>query len=135
MRKAGPSNNWHYNKKLKPQANALRKNMTKAEACLWKYALKRGQMKGYGFRTQRPVLNYIADFMSKELMLIIEVDGITHHHEEVALNDEQKESELEQVGFKILRFTDEEVLNDLNNVKKTIKGWIEYLEESGNFRS
>ena len=56
--------------------------MTKAEACLWKYVLKARQLKGFQFRRQRPVLNYIADFMCKELMLIIEVDGITHHDEE-----------------------------------------------------
>jgi very-short-patch-repair endonuclease len=44
--------------------------MTKVEACLWKYALKSRHLKGYGFRRQRPVLNYIADFMRPELLLI-----------------------------------------------------------------
>ena len=55
--------------------------MTKAEACLWKYVLRAGQLKSYQFRRQRPILNYVADFMCMELMLIIEVDGITHHSE------------------------------------------------------
>lgn len=64
-----------YNKSLQPFANKLRKEMTKAEVCLWKYVLRAGQMNGYKFRRQRPVLNYIADFMCKELRLIIEVDG------------------------------------------------------------
>ena len=45
--------------------------MTKAEACLWKYVLGSRQMKGYQFRRQRPVLNYIADFMCKELLLAV----------------------------------------------------------------
>ena len=49
--------------------------MTKAEACLWKYVLRASRMKGYGFRRQRPIMNYIADFMCKELMLVIEVDA------------------------------------------------------------
>ena len=84
------SNN-NYNKNLQPYANRLRKEMTKAEACLWKYILRAGKMKGFQFRRQRPVLNYIADFMCKELMLVIEVDGITHHVEEVIRNDESTE--------------------------------------------
>lgn len=71
-------NNKHYNKDLQPFAKDLRSDMTKAEACLWKYVLKARMIKGYQFRRQRPVLNYIADFMCKELILIIEVDGITH---------------------------------------------------------
>jgi very-short-patch-repair endonuclease len=71
--------NHHYNKRLQFNANTLRKEMTKAEACLWKFVLRAGMMKGYSFRRQRPVLNYIADFMCKELMLVIEVDGLTHN--------------------------------------------------------
>jgi very-short-patch-repair endonuclease len=51
----------YYNSSLQPCANRLRKEMTKAEACLWKYALKARQLKGLQFRRQRPVLNYIAD--------------------------------------------------------------------------
>ena len=62
--------------------------MTKAEACLWKYVLKAGQLKGFPFRRQRPVLNYIADFLCKELKLIIEVDGITHQWEDTIKKDE-----------------------------------------------
>ena len=75
--------------------------MTKAEACLWKYILSKRQMRGYLFRTQRPVLNYIADFMCKELMLIIEVYGHTHHWEEVASNDINREEALKNVGFNV----------------------------------
>jgi very-short-patch-repair endonuclease len=66
--------------------------MTKAEACLWKYVLRARQMKGYQFGRQRPVLNYIADFMSKELRLMIEVDGITHDVKLV--NDKHRTDEL-----------------------------------------
>ena len=78
---ANKSNYCNYNKNLQPFANSLRKNMTKVEACLWKYALKARQMRGYQFRSQRTSLNYTADFMGKELPLIIEVDGITHTYE------------------------------------------------------
>jgi len=75
MEKANKNNLWHYNHTLKHFANTNRKDMTKAEACIWKYLLSGKQMMDFSFRRQRPVLNFIADFMCKELMLIIEVDG------------------------------------------------------------
>lgn len=64
--KAGKENNFGYNKNLKEYARENRKNMTKAEACLWKYVLRAGNILGFTFRRQRPVLNYIAGFMCKE---------------------------------------------------------------------
>lgn len=85
--KASKDNFYGYNKDLQPAASRLRKEMTKAEACLWKYILRAGGMKGFTFRRQRPVLTYVADFMCKELMLILEVDGITHDHEETIQHD------------------------------------------------
>ncbi|MBN2610373.1 MAG: DUF559 domain-containing protein [Bacteroidales bacterium] len=85
--KANKSNYLLYNKKLQPFANRLRKDMTKAEACLWKFVLRSRMMLGYQFRRQRPVLNYIADFMCKELRLIIEVDGGSHNDDEIYRND------------------------------------------------
>ncbi len=125
MEKANSENYYLYNRTLKSKARILRSNMTKAEACLWKYVLQGRRLKGYQFRRQRPVMNYIADFMSKELMLIIEVDGITHSYEEVASNDERRQEVLESVGFKFLRFTDEEILTGINGVRRKLEGWIE----------
>ena len=117
--------NHNYNKNLQPYANRLRKEMTKAEACLWKYVLRAGKMKGFQFRRQRPVLNYIADFMCKELMLVVEVDGITHHYEEVIKKDKIRQKTLETAGFTVLRFTDDEVLNNINAVYNYLEDWIE----------
>ena len=117
--------NHFYNRNLQPNANRLRKEMTKAEACLWKYVLRAGQMKGFQFRRQRPVLNYIADFMCKELMLVVEVDGITHHFEEVIKNDKIRQKTLETAGITVLRFTDDEVLNKINAVYNYLEDWIE----------
>lgn len=87
--------------------------MTKAQACLWKYVLKAGGMKGFTFRRQRPVLNYIADFMCMELFLIIEVDGITHSYETVSKQDAKRQADLEKAGFTLIRFNDQEVLNSI----------------------
>ena len=122
--------NHYYNKNLPPYANRLRKEMTKAEACLWKYVLRAGKMKGFQFRRQRSVLNYIADFMCKELMLVIEVDGISHHSEEAIKKDELRQKALEAVGFTVLRFTDDEVLNNINAVHSYLEDWIEKKIES-----
>ncbi|TRX60246.1 DUF559 domain-containing protein [Fulvivirga sp. M361] len=113
-------NNSHCNKKLQPFAKALRSDMTKAEACLWKYVLKARMMKRYQFRRQRPVLNYIDDFMCKELNLIIEVDGITHTYQGIALNDKKRTSDLEKHGFTVLKYTDEEVLQQIDRVFSSI---------------
>jgi len=120
----GKYSNHFYNKNLQPYANRLRKEMTKAEACLWKYVLRASKMKGYPFRRQRPVLQYIADFMCKELMLIVEVDGSIHELEEVRKNDEQRQKALEEAGFTVLRFTNEEVLTNIQWVSGYLEDWI-----------
>ena len=122
---ANKHDNNYYNKQLQPYANRLRKEMTKAEACLWKYILRASQLKGFQFRRQRPVLNYIADFMCMELKLIIEVDGITHQWEETIKKDEIRQKALESVGFTLLRFNNEEVLNNIHAVFNYLEDWIE----------
>ncbi len=117
-----------YNKRLKPLARALRGNMTKAEACLWKYALQGRRLKGYQFRRQRPVLDYIADFMCIRLNLIIEVDGLSHDNEEVQQMDEVREIQLKRAGFHVVRFSDEDVLTDVNGVISAIEQVIDSIE-------
>ena len=121
---AGPQNNWHYNPALRAYANELRKSMTKAEACLWKYALRAGKMKGYQFRRQRPILTFIADFACLPLLLVVEVDGLSHDFADVGQKDEAKTQALEAVGFSVLRFSDEEVLRNLPYVVSVLEGWI-----------
>jgi very-short-patch-repair endonuclease len=125
---ANKENFYAYNAKLQPFANKLRKSMTKAEACLWKYALRAGKCRGYGFRRQRPVLNFIADFMCKELMLVIEVDGITHTWEETIKKDKTKDEKLKAAGFRVLRFKDDDVLKRINWVIESIVLVIEEIE-------
>ena len=127
---ANKENHYSYNSKLQPFANNLRHRMTKAEACLWKYALRAGIRKGYGFRRQRPVLNFIADFMCKELMLVIEVDGISHTWEETIKKDKIKEEQLKKAGFHILRFEDDSVLKQMNWVIEEIDLKIEEIERA-----
>ena len=98
MEIAKKENYYHYNKDLKGIARILRMNMTKTEACLWKYVLGGRKLNGFQFRRQRPILNFIVDFMCKELKLIVEVDGITHTYESVHENDIKRQEELEKTG-------------------------------------
>ena len=62
--------------------------------------------------------------MCKELKLIIEVDGITHHYPDTQLNDRIKQKELEKAGFTVLRFEDEDVLTAIDSVTLEIEEWI-----------
>ena len=82
-------------------------------------------MEGYEFKRQRPILNYIADFFCEKLMLIVEVDGLIHDWEETIEKDKRKETDLNEAGYHVLRFTDTEVLKDIGNVKRCIEQWIE----------
>lgn len=130
--KASKENFYRYNKQLQPFAHELRNRMTKAEACLWKYVLRAGGAKSFTFRRQRPVLNYIADFLCKELMLVIEVDGITHDYEEVIKCDRERQGILEEAGFTVIRFTDEEVLTQINTVQAAIEDVVERIQIKNN---
>ncbi len=112
-----------YNPKLKEYASQLRNNSTKSEIYLWKH-LKGKQMMGYDFHRQKPLDNYIADFFCHELMLAIEIDGYTHLLEEVQIKDAVKEKRLNELGVNVLRFQDEEVYNDVENVIREIEAYI-----------
>ena len=99
--------------------------MTKAEACLWKYALSKRQMLGFAFRRQRPISNFIVDFICLKLKLIIEVDGYCHQLQENEVKDQSRQLVLETLGYTVLRFKDEEVLEHLNQVREIIQKQIE----------
>lgn len=81
-------------------------------------------MMGYDFHRQKPIDNYILDFFCHELMLGIELDGLTHHFEDVHTRDIEKETRLNNLGITLLRFNDYEVHNDVANVVRAIEGYI-----------
>ncbi len=116
--------NSFYNKKHKGLARKLRNNMTQAEVHLWTRLLRKGQFLGYKFRRQRPIGNYIADFVCLSLQLIIEVDGITHDDEEKKMKDQKRDLDLEELGFTTLRFSDWEVKNRLHDVVEVMTNWV-----------
>lgn len=109
-----------YNPTLKQKARELRNNSTKTEILLWKF-LKGKQMLGYDFHRQKPLGNYIVDFFCNELMLAIEIDGISHINQEEA--DQLRQKELEKLGVKFLRFDNEEVFYNVDKVLDKIEKW------------
>ena len=120
--------NNYYNKELQPFANKMRHNMTKAEACLWKYALRASSL-GVPFRRERPIGRFIADFVCLPLKLVIEVDGVTHLDKETQIKDAQKDKELKEMGFEVLRFDDNLVLSNIDFVINIIRDKIEELKQ------
>ena len=112
-----------YSPKLKELARKLRKSSTLSEILLWQH-LKGKQMLGYDFHRQKPIDDYIVDFFCNELMLAIEIDGVSHDFEEVYVNDMAREQRLESLGVHFLRVDDREVKKDINNVLQAIENWI-----------
>jgi very-short-patch-repair endonuclease len=116
-----------YNPELKELALQLRNNSTKAEINLWHY-IKGRQLMGYDFHRQKPIGNWIVDFFCNKLMLAIELDGYTHSFEEVFKKDKEKEQSLRELGITILRFKDEDVMNNVEGVLEHIEEYIKSLE-------
>src|SRR3989339_1104716 len=109
-------------------AKKLRKTSTKAEALLWKYLSNRG-MCGFKFRRQHPMSGFILDFFCPSEKLGIEIDGEIHLKQKEY--DAARQNIIESKGVKILRFKNEQVFNDLNEVLKQIKRSIIPSQQSG----
>jgi very-short-patch-repair endonuclease len=99
------------------RARTLRQNMTEAERRVWQ-VLRSHQMKGYKFRRQVPIGRYIADFVCHEARLIVEIDG--GQHDRLSPREAERSGFLQNEGYRILRFWNNEVLADLDAVHETI---------------
>ena len=99
------------------RARELRNNLTDAERVLWRHIRLR-QLGGHKFRRQRPVGPYIVDFICLEKRVVIEVDG--GQHSEQKAYDDKRSAWLRSEGFTVLRFWDQEVLTQIDNVKEFI---------------
>ncbi len=100
---------------LKEFVKESRGNPTEAEDALWQM-LRGKKLEGYKFRRQHIIGSYIADFICLKAKLIIEVDGLIHQLPDSKVNDEERTAWLKQKGFKVVRFTNEEVIGDTENV-------------------
>ena len=113
--------NTHMDDYLLPYARKLRANMTDAERKLW-HELRRRSMFGVRFRRQVPLGRYIADFVCFEHSLVIEVDGSQHQAPDSG--DEERDAWLNSQGYRVLRFTNVEVLMHRDIVLQTIAAQI-----------
>ena len=107
---------------LKEWARENRKNMTLAESFLWQNL--RANVLGHKFLRQHIIGDYIVDFVCRDDGLIIEVDGAYHSEREQTKNDEIRTHDLESMGFRVIRFTNEEVLYDIESVLEEIENQL-----------
>ena len=111
-----------YNPRLKQIARMLRNNMTLAEILLWNQ-LKDKQLLGYDFHRQKPIDEFVMDFFCPKLLLAIEIDGDSHEWK--LERDSLRQRDIEKFGVRFLRFSDEEVKTNLEDVVDAIAHWIE----------
>ena len=112
----------HYNKKHKYLARELRKHGTHGEAVLWSNVLRARQFYGFQFNRQYPIDRYIVDFICRKIKLIIEIDGSSHQYK--VSEDQVRDRHLSELGFRVLRVNESEILNDMNNVIRTIEACL-----------
>lgn len=109
------TNDFHlpYNRALVSRAKELRKNMTPAEKKLWY-----GYLRTFNFKVlrQRPIDYFIVDFYCPTLKLVIEVDGESHYTNEGKYYDRQRTQRLESYGIKVIRYTNQQILDDFESV-------------------
>jgi very-short-patch-repair endonuclease len=118
----------NYNKNLKHYARENRLDGTKGEAILWKKIL-RAKKTGYQFNRQFSIENYIVDFISRELKLIIEIDGSSHDSAVQSAKDLDRENALRELGYTIIRFKEVEVTHQVDEVVDKIEEVIWVIEE------
>jgi very-short-patch-repair endonuclease len=92
----------------------LRKSQTEAEVILWNEL--RGSKLGIRFRRQFGVGPYIVDFYAPRAQLIIEVDGSIHDLDEIRMNDRHRQTDIEALGLRFLRFTNDEITGNIEAV-------------------
>jgi len=108
-----------YYRLLQELAKKNKENSTEAEEFLWKN-LKGKQILGYKFQRQHIIDNFIADFVCLKKRLIIEVDGKYHNLPEVKISDKERTELLNELGFKVIRFTNEEIINNIEGVLREV---------------
>ncbi|WP_299407498.1 endonuclease domain-containing protein [Acaryochloris sp. IP29b_bin.148] len=99
-------------------ARRLRLNLTTAEQKLWK-ALQKRQLSGLKFRCQHPISSFIVDFYCPQCRLVIELDGDIHNQQ--VEYDEARTEQLNQLGYRVIRFHNSDVMHHLEHVLQQIR--------------
>ncbi|HEX2935501.1 MAG TPA: DUF559 domain-containing protein [Bacteroidales bacterium] len=119
--------NSHYNKDLKEHSRDLRIHSTPGEIILWNKVLKNKQQLGFQFLRQFAIENYIVDFICRKVKLIIEIDGYSHNFKYE--KDLKRDENLSNLGYKVLRFQEKEINQNLGNIIRTIQQYLRNLED------
>ena len=109
----------HNKKSLLEIRRALRANSTPAEIALWE-EIRNGKLNGLKFKRQHSIGNYVVDFYCASKRLIIELDGAVHNTTDQQEKDKLRDINLSEMNFKIMRFTNDEVLFEIEQVKVAI---------------
>ena len=102
------------------KAKELRKNMTPQERKLWNI-LRNHQFYGYEIRRQYPIDKYIVDFICRNKKIIIEIDGGQHNEKEALEYDEKRSADLGKLGYKVIRFWNNDIDKNLDGVYKILQ--------------
>ncbi len=102
------------------RARKMRRHQTEAEIKLWEI-LQNKKMMGLRFKRQHPISNYIADFYCHKIKLVVEVDGKIHFTQERKEYDSNRTAEMERLGIEVMRFTNTQVLEHLDEVSAKIE--------------
>jgi very-short-patch-repair endonuclease len=117
----------HYNPKLKEFARELRtETVSRAEKLIWKAVLSRKQT-GERFLRQRPIDQFIVDFFAPEIGLIIEIDGSSHANK--GEYDRYREDKLKSFGYELIRFSEGDVMHNLDEVHVRLRHVIHCLRQ------
>ncbi len=114
-------------KNLKENARYLRNNMTDQERKFWQI-IKNRQFYGFRFLRQYVIGNYIADFICREKKIIIELDGGQHNEQKNIMYDNQRTEYLISKGYKVIRFWNNEIDNNLDGVYLQLKKIFEIID-------
>lgn len=108
-------------------AKQLRREMTEAEEALWEQ-LRARRFLNLKFRRQHPILDFVVDFYCHERKLIVEADGKYHEGGDAQYYDSERTKELQKYDYSVIRFSNEEILNDLDSVLKRLRKRVKNLE-------
>jgi very-short-patch-repair endonuclease len=108
---------------MRLHARVLRQDLTKAERTIW-YGLRAHRLDGAGFRRQTPIGSYIVDFVSHAAKLVIEIDGGQHFEDRHEARDKRRDAFLAAKGFRVLRFSNHDVMTNRAGVLETIAATV-----------
>ncbi len=108
------------------RARILRENPTRAESKLWNH-LRNRRFNGLKFRRQHPIMKYVLDFYCHYIKLCIELDGRGHQQPSQEFYDEDRTRNLEEIGIKVIRFSNDEIFENIEHVLKRLQEEIQLL--------